>query len=103
MNTLDAETGVIGSILIEPGSYRRVAETVTAECFQSDICRMVFEAAAALDTAGEPIDPLTIKERLHGRVADETLAQIMRATPTAANDTLYAELVADHAKRRKLR
>lgn len=102
MNTLDAETGVIGSILIEPGSYRRVSETVTADCFQSEICRMVFEAAAALDAAGEPIDPLTIRERLHGSVADETLAQIMRATPTAANDTLYAELVADHAKRRKL-
>lgn len=102
ISSFDAEVGVIGSILIEPGSYRRVSEAVTAECFQSDICRQVFQAAAALDVAGEPIDPMTIKERLNDSVPDKTLAQIMNLTPTAANDTLYAKLVADHAKRRKL-
>ena len=106
VNTLDAEIAVAGSILIDSASYGRVSEIVNADAFQVALCRAIFEAAGKLTGQGETIDPLTIKRQA---VADgveldnRTLQEYMQLTPTAANDTLYAGIVADHAKRRKLR
>ena len=106
VSTLDAEIAVVGSILIDPASYGRVSEIVSAGSFHLEVCRAIFGAAGKLAGRGETIDPLAIKRQC---VADgvaldnQTLHEYMELTPTATNDTLYAGIVADHAKRRKLR
>lgn len=106
VTTLDAEAAVIGSILIDPESYARVSEIIGADSFQFELCRQVFLAAEKLAARSEPIDPLTIKRQAQadGVALNNTmLKDYMDNTPTAANDTLYAEIVADRAKRRRLK
>lgn len=103
---MDAEVAVIGSILIDPESYARVSEIIGADSFQFELCRQVFVAASKLAAKGEPIDPLTIKQQAQadGAVLDNaTLKRYMDETPTAVNDTIYAGIVADRAKRRRLK
>lgn len=105
VSVLDAETTVAGSILIDPDSYGRVAEILTADDFQLELPRQIFQVAGELSAAGETIDPLTIKERFsaHGwEIGNETLREYMEITPTAVNDTVYAEIVQTHAQRRRL-
>ena len=106
VSTLDAEIAVVGSILIDPVSYGRVSEIVSANSFQFEICRAIFEAAGKLAGQGETIDPLTIKRQAVAdgvELSNQTLQDYMALTPTAANDVLYARIVDDHAKRRKLK
>lgn len=105
VSTFDAETMVAGSILIDPDSYGRVSEIIAADDFQLELPRQIFQAAGELAAAGETIDPLTIKERFSAHswtIGNETLREYMEVTPTAANDTVYAEIVQQHAQRRKL-
>lgn len=105
ISVLDAETTVAGSILIDPDSYGRVSELITADDFQLELPRQIFQAAGELSAAGETIDPMTVKERFstHGwAIGNETMFQYMEVTPTAANDTAYAEIVQQHAQRRRL-
>lgn len=101
VNTLEAEMAVAGSILVDPDSYYRVAKFVNADSFQIGLYRQIFEAAANLARTGEAIDPVLIQEQIG--VSGETLLDCMNKTPTSANDTLYAGIVSDHAKRRKLK
>ena len=106
VSTLDAEIAVAGSILIAPASYDRVSGIVSSDSFQFEICRAIFEAAGKLAGQGEPIDPLTIKRQAAAdgvELDNQTLQEYMALTPTAVNDVLYAGIVADHARRRKLR
>lgn len=106
VSTFDAEIAVVGSILIDPASFGRVSEIITADAFQVSLCRAIFEAASKLAGQGEPIDPLTIKRQAAAdgiELDNRTLQEYMNLTPTAVNDVLYAGIVADHAKRRKLR
>lgn len=106
VTVLDAEIVVVGSILIDSASYGRVSEIVSADSFQVALCRSIFEAAGKLAGQGKTIDPLTIKRQCavdSVELDNRTLQEYMQLTPTAANDTLYAGIVADHAKRRKLR
>ena len=106
VSALEAETVVAGSILVEPESYCRVAQIVTEDSFRLELPRMIFSAAKQLSAQGTPIDPIAIREWItcHGGTVDnQTLAELMDATPTAANDTLYAEILQRHAMRRQLR
>lgn len=105
LSTLDAEVAVAGSILLDSDSFGRVSAILGADDFRLEIPRQIFQVAGELSAAGETIDPLTIKELFssHGwTVGNETLVQFMDITTTAANDTIYAELVQQHAQRRKL-
>ena len=106
VSTLDAEIAVAGSILIDPKSYGRVAEILTEDSFRFDVPKHIFQVASELDVEGKAIDPMTIKARLseHGwGVENNTLFEYMEITPTSANDTQYAEIVLNHAKRRKFK
>ena len=99
---LDAERGVIGSMLISPEIARDVLARVVAEDFLTEANRQIFQAARALLRAGEPIDPMTIRDRLG---ADYTpyMMQLMEVTPTAANWTVYADLMHRQATLRRIR
>jgi replicative DNA helicase len=68
----------------------------------------VLAAMQALDTAREPIDTLTVSERLraagqlddlHGQAAVE---ELMTYVPAAGHAVQYAKLVHDHAQRRRV-
>lgn len=103
----EAEMAVIGGALTAPVKFADIAEVVSADDFASELNRRIFGAMAAMATAGQPIDLLTVAEWMEARgsLRDGDWAHIgvaQRDTPSAANVLAYARIVRDRALRRKL-
>lgn len=104
---LDAERAVIGSILIDGRCFRDVAARLREGDFELELHREIFGAAAQMEMAGKSVDAVAIANAIQ-RAEDDTslrqyMAELMDTTPTAANALTYAEIVAEHARRRALR
>lgn len=105
---LDAELAVLGSVLIDPRVFPEVREALRAEDFASTLNQEIYRAAAALDSAGKTIDPVTILEAcrkagaLQGNEGTQYLMQLMEITPTAANVSAYIKLTREASMRRQL-
>ena len=96
----DAQVGVLGSILLEPGLIGRVMSQIRAEDFTSSIYRLIYQTITGMFLEGKPVDPTLVRERLSGiGQISETLYQIMTLTPTPAN---IWEYVADLKKQAAL-
>lgn len=84
---LDAQVGVIGSVLIEPELAPRViAETDTGD-YTGDFLA-IYNAMRAMFAAKEPIDAMTVRNKL-GLASAPVLKQIMLETPSSANVDAY--------------
>jgi len=94
--SLEAEQGVLGSLLIDPNIPRNVLAAVREDDFLSPENREIFHAAKALFRAGEAVDAVTIREKLGGKYSDYLL-QLMEITPTSANWEEYAEIMREKA------
>lgn len=106
VSALDAETAVVGSILIDSRAFDAVADMLTPDAFQSELCRIIFRAAKDLAAEGIPVDPVVVGKRIRetgAQISNQTLMELMEITPSAARVEYYAGLVLDGAKRRKLR
>ena len=99
----EAQVGVLGSILLEPGLVGQVMAQVRAEDFTSPVYRTIYQAITGLFLEGKAVDPVLVRERLSGIGAiGETLYQIMTLTPTAANVGEYIPIVRKTAVRRRM-
>jgi len=103
----EAEGCVIGGLLVSPVAISDVMATVRAADFAVGFNRRAFGAMADLTAADQPIDLMTVAERLEatsGLTPEEFsgLAVLARDTPSAANVLAYAGLVRNHARRRRL-
>ena len=105
---LDAETSVLGSILLDPLSIAKVLQFLHPEDFYRENNGQVYRAALDLFAAGEPIDNVTLAaqlqtmgvlERIGGRAQ---LASMQGAVPTAANIEYYGRIVKEKAYKRRL-
>ncbi len=61
---LEAEASLLGSILIDKDAIIRVADVITAEDFYKDANRIVYEIMLDLYGRREPIDILSVGNRL---------------------------------------
>ncbi|KKC98102.1 MULTISPECIES: replicative DNA helicase [Photobacterium] len=102
-HSLEAEQSVLGGLLLDNERWDSVAEKVVARDFYSRPHRMIFESAAGLLESGQPLDLITLSERLelHDQLEDvggfAYLAELAKNTPSAANITAYAEIVRERA------
>jgi replicative DNA helicase len=93
---LDAETGVLGSILIDPEALDEVSEILTAEMFYREAHRTIFQAAMDLYEQGIPADLITLTDELERRGKLEDLggtsyvSSLANQVPTSANALYYA-------------
>lgn len=102
-NYLDAENAVVGSILIDPRCLPDVTQILSPQDFGTEVNRAIYQAALALSTQGQAIDPVLIcreTERAGNAVPAQYILQLMDTTPTAANAKEYAELTRENAIRR---
>ena len=90
-----AQQSVIGSMLIDSRCIGEVMERTTAEMFPSQTLRNLYEATRRLWTERRPIDPVTVIHEANGPYED-TVAQLLRVTPTAANVLEYCEILRDN-------
>ncbi len=61
---LDLEDAVLGALMLEKDAYSLVCDTLSPECFYKDANRAIFEAIMELAANQEPIDMLTVPQKL---------------------------------------
>ena len=105
---LEAESSVLGALLLDAAAITRVLDILHAEDFYRENNGQIFRAALDLFREGEPIDNVTLAAQLEKMgVLERTggrahLAMLQEQTPTAANVEHYARIVKDRAYKRQL-
>lgn len=104
----EAESCVLGSILIDKDAIATVAEFLRPEHFYKETNRLIFKAILQLYEEREPIDIVTLKQRLKKdknltKVGGSTyLTGLVNAVPTAAHVEQYGRMVKDDYTKREL-
>ncbi len=107
-HSLEAEQSVIGSMILDTETISVAASLLKQEDFYQKAYGLLFQAAVDLDRDGQPVDPVTIRNRLKELDAppdlgdEETLAQIVASVPTSTNIREYCQIVADKSQLRKM-
>ncbi len=105
---LEAEQGVLGSMLLDRDAIARTVEALRPEDFYRDAHRIIFSAMLDLFERGEPVDLITVTNRLAGmgKLDDAGgatyLASLPNVVPTAANVDYYAGIVLEKSMLRAL-
>ncbi len=101
------EKAVIGAVLCDQSVFLELSSMLTASDFESERLAMIWRACAKLDSNGEPIDTLTVRNRLMAdgcqTVTAADLASLSEACLTTANATAYAKAVKAASVRRAIR
>ena len=97
---LNAQTAVLGAALISPETVPKILERTRAEDY-SGTNKLVYQAIRAVFMADQPIDPVTVLDRM-GKQYGKYLMQLMDVTPTAANVDTYISLCRKQAKAARL-
>jgi replicative DNA helicase len=96
---IEAEKGVLGSVLLDHDTVHEVLPLLAAGDFYRDAHATIYESMRDVFDAGERIDCLTIAERLakadklKAIGGEDYLAEIVTSVPHAANARYYAQIV----------
>jgi replicative DNA helicase len=105
---LDAESAVLGAILISPEASDIVAQIIKAEAFYKKANALIYQAMMELRSTNQPFDVVILKSELQSRgLLEEVggagyLSELVDAVPNAANAEYYAKSVRDKAMLRQL-
>ncbi|HEV3121861.1 MAG TPA: replicative DNA helicase [Isosphaeraceae bacterium] len=105
---LEAELGVLGSILIDNDVLHEVVQLVNVDDFYRDSHQVIFRAIRDLYDLGHGVDQITLVEELKKRNTFqaaggmETLSAILESVPHAANAKYYAQIVRQKSVGRQL-
>jgi replicative DNA helicase len=107
-HSLEAEKGVLGSLMLDPRMCDEVAMVLRPEEFYAPSHRKLFEIMMDMHNAGKQIDPMLLLDRLKSQGELEVLGgasfllDIQESVPTAANAVWYGEIIRDKAVVREL-
>lgn len=90
-HNMDAEIGVLSSVLINPDSLSRVADFLRPEDFYREKHRLVYEAMLTLDSRREAIDYVTISDELEIQGKLDAVGQ-----PYVISDLVNFEISSSH-------
>ncbi len=105
---IEAEQALLGSLLIDKEAITKIADSIAGIDFYKDTHRYIFEAMLDLYEKREPIDMLSMANRLEelnkldligGRTYLATLANVV---PTASHVVYYANIIQKKATLRRL-
>lgn len=105
---LEAEMSVLGSVMIDPTAFWRVADVLSSGDFYRDGHRLLYETMIEIFEKHEPIDILSVSSRLREKGILEDvggtsyLANLVNSVPSASNAGHYAEIVRKKAVLRDL-
>jgi replicative DNA helicase len=105
---LEAERGVLGSILLVNEAFDDVADRLQAHHFYNDANQRIYKAIQALYERSVRIDAVTLFEELKRTNelehigGDDYLVQVLESVPHAAHAKYYADIVRDRAIQRSL-
>jgi replicative DNA helicase len=107
-HSLEAERGVLGSMLLDPNLCDDVALILRPEDFYAEANQKLYGHLLAMHDEGKRIDALLLVERLTQAGDLEAIggaayiAEVANSVPYAANATYYAQIVRDKATLRAL-
>ena len=107
-HNLEAEQAVLGSMLIDHEAIIKIADSLHPEDFYSDKHRIIYEAMLDIYNQKEPIDVLSVVNRLEEKKVLETiggrsfLVSLTNSVPTAANVLNYSGIVQKKSTLRRL-
>ena len=105
---IEAESGVLGSIIIDPDAIVQVADFLQPEDFYRDAHRMIYEVIRSLHEQREPADFITICDELErlNRLEDVGgpgyITSLINQVPTSGNVEYYGRIVERTAILRRL-
>ena len=101
---LDAEKSLLGCLMLDKNAIIKIADTLMSGDFYHDRHNLIFEAMTDLYQNSQPIDVLSLTNRLQekkqiDRIGGASyLTELVNAVPTAAHVVHYAQIV----KRKKI-
>ncbi len=107
-HSIEAESSVLGGLLLDNAAWDRVSDLVQANDFYRFEHRMVFAAIGALVNLSRPADVITVFEQLLSQGKAEEIGglaylnALAQYVPSAGNIRRYAEIVRERAILRKL-
>lgn len=105
---LEAEQSCLGSLLLDKDAMVKIADGLSPEDFYADKHRRIYEAMLDLYRRNEPIDLLSLGNRLQERNELEMiggraeLIALANAVPTASHVVHYADIIQKKATLRRL-
>lgn len=107
-HSLESESSVLGALLLDNGTWDRLADLLTETDFYRAENRLIFHAIASLVNANRGADVVTVFEHLqrHGKAAEAGglayINELAQFLPSPANIRRYAEIVREKAILRRL-
>ncbi len=107
-HSIEAESSVLGGLLLDNQAWDRVGDLLTAQDFYRYEHRLIFDAIARLVNATKPADVITVFEDLQSIAKAEEcgglqyLNALAQFVPSAGNIRRYAEIVRERAILRRL-
>jgi replicative DNA helicase len=107
-HSIEAESSVLGGLLLDNGAWDRVGDLLTDQDFYRYEHRLIYASIGALINATRPADVITVFEHLQNQgQADEIggllyLNSLAQYVPHASNIRRYAEIVRERSILRKL-
>jgi replicative DNA helicase len=105
---LEAETGVLGSIMLMPDVCDEIVAMLRSDDFYDEAHQKLFHHLIEMHSSGKKIDPVLLRERLikHGDFdlvgGSAGLARIFTSVPHAAHAIYYATIVRNKSMARNL-
>ncbi len=106
--SLQAEKGVLGSVLYDNVRMHDVASLLKVEDFYRERHQIIYRVIREIYERGQPFDSLILKEELETRGlleqagGDDEIAELLASVPHAANAEYYARIVREKSVRRQL-
>ncbi|RYG06998.1 MAG: replicative DNA helicase, partial [Burkholderiales bacterium] len=107
-HSIEAESSVLGGLLLDNGAWDRVGDLLTDSDFYRYEHRLIYASIGGLINATKPADVITVYEQLQGLgKAEEVgglayLNSLAQYVPSASNIRRYAEIVRERSILRKL-
>ena len=107
-NSKEAEQSVIGSMIMDRDAIVTASEMLHKDDFYYQQYGIIFEAMVELFTAGQPVDLVTLQNKLKEKDVPEEISslgfvrELLVSVPTSANIKYYATIVSENAVKRRL-
>ena len=107
-HSLEAESSVLGGLLLDNGTWNRVGDLLIDSDFYRLEHKLIYAACGRLINDSKPADVITVFEELQRQGRAEAaggiayLNALAQYVPSTANIHRYAEIVRERAIRRKL-
>ena len=102
-NAIEAESSVLGGLLLDNEAWDRVGDKLNEKDFYRYEHQVVYSACGALINSGRPADVITVYEHLQGIGKAQDIGGLIflnslaQYVPSASNISRYAEIVREKA------